>query len=180
MAEDPVAKLREKLLPQGAKSFVRIGRTFGRMANKQGKAHLMDFEEFVNGLNKFEVSMEEEEAKALFEIFDKDGSGTLNLNEFMVTLRPPMSEVRQMAVADAFERIDKDGNQEITIDDLKGIYNPKTHPKVISGQWSEEGAMKAFLSAFESPGEKDGVITLEELMNYYAGVIECGVRYTMR
>lgn len=47
----------------------------------------LDFKEFVKGLNDYAVMIDKEEAQEIFRIFDKDGSGTIDFDEFLVTLR---------------------------------------------------------------------------------------------
>ena len=44
------------------------------------------------------------------------------------------------------------------------------HPNYVSGKWSLEETLAAFLETFDSPMDKDGVVTREEFLNYYAGV----------
>lgn len=47
----------------------------------------LDFKEFVKGLNDYGVLMEKDEAATLFQQFDRDGSGTIDFDEFLITLR---------------------------------------------------------------------------------------------
>lgn len=47
----------------------------------------LDFKEFVKGLNDYAMMIDKEEAQEIFQIFDKDGSGTIDFDEFLVTLR---------------------------------------------------------------------------------------------
>lgn len=47
----------------------------------------LDFKEFLKGLNDYGVMIDKAEAQNLFGLFDKDGSGTIDFDEFLVTLR---------------------------------------------------------------------------------------------
>lgn len=102
-----------------------------------------------------------------------------------------MSESRQKVVAQAFQKLDKTGDGEITVDDLRGVYNVKCHPRYISGEESEESIMSKFLGNFEQEATKDGhvrtlynivtfcvtklyvlwfQVTIEEFTNYYSSI----------
>lgn len=47
----------------------------------------LDLKEFLKGLNDYGLLMEKEEAAALFQHFDRDGSGTISFDEFLIALR---------------------------------------------------------------------------------------------
>lgn len=47
----------------------------------------LDFEEFQKGLHDFGVNLTDEEIKEVFKKFDKDSSGSIDFDEFLVTLR---------------------------------------------------------------------------------------------
>lgn len=47
----------------------------------------LDYEEFQKGLREFGVNFRDEEIKDLFKKFDKDSSGSINFDEFLLTLR---------------------------------------------------------------------------------------------
>lgn len=51
-------------------------------------------QEFKKGLRDFGVDLEPHEVAELFESFDRDGSGTIDFDEFLVKLRPPLSKSR--------------------------------------------------------------------------------------
>ncbi|XP_058026117.1 calcyphosin-like protein isoform X2 [Ahaetulla prasina] len=130
----------------------------------------LDFKEFVKGLHDYAVLIDKDEAEKIFRIFDKDGNGTIDFDEFLLTLRPPMSNARKEVIMQAFRKLDKTGDGVITIEDLQGVYNVKHHPKYQNGEWSEDQVFRTFLDNFDSPYDKDGQVTTEEFMNYYAGV----------
>lgn len=70
-----------------------------------------------------------------------------------------MSKTRTDLITKAFRKLDRDGSGELTIDDLRGVYNGKKHPKYLNGQWTEDQVLSEWLSSFAGPGKTfDGVV----------------------
>ena len=69
----------------------------------------------------------------------------------------------------AFLKFDANGSGTIEAADLKGIYNASFHPKVISGEMTEDEVFLEFLANF---GDRngDGRIDRAEWNDYYAAV----------
>lgn len=130
----------------------------------------LDIKEFKKGLHDYGIhNLEPDQIQELFGSLDKDGSGTIDFDEFLRALRPPMNDNRKTLIRLAFKKLDKTGDNVIKEDDLKGVYNCSKHPKYLSGEWTEEQCLRQFLDSFDSD-DKDGQITEDEFMNYYSGV----------
>uniref|UniRef100_A0A8D3C5E0 EF-hand domain-containing protein n=1 Tax=Scophthalmus maximus TaxID=52904 RepID=A0A8D3C5E0_SCOMX len=132
-------------------------RTFKVMDDDNSRS--LDLKEFLKGLNDYGIMMDKKEATELFLLFDRDGTEPS-------TLTSSSKEV----VMQAFQKLDKTGDGVITIEDLRGVYNAKYHPKYQNGEWTEDQVFRTFLDNFDSPYNKDGKVTHEEFINYYAGV----------
>lgn len=164
----PIEKLRYQCLQRGVNGIKTLGRTFRIMDDNTDKK--LDKAEFEKGLHDYGVHLEQQEIDALFSEFDKDGSGTLDFNEFLLSLRPPMSAARQNLISEAFRKMDRTGDGVITIEDLKGFYYAQKHPKYLNGEMTEDQVFRMFLKNFDCPNNPDGKVTEEEFLNYYAGV----------
>ncbi|CAG2202228.1 Calcyphosin,Calcyphosin-like protein [Mytilus edulis] len=110
----------------------------------------------------------------IFRHIDVDHSKCLSLKEFSdgikaFALRPPMSQTRISIINEAFAKFDKTGDGVITVEDLRGVYSVKRHPKYLNGEMTEDQILRTFLDVFDQ-GVKDGTVTKEEFTNYYSGV----------
>lgn len=128
----------------------------------------LDAGELQRGLAELGLALDTAEAEGVCRRWDRDGSGTLDLEEFLRALRPPMSQAREAVIAAAFAKLDRSGDGVVTVEDLRGVYSGRTHPKVQSGQWTEEEVLRRFLDNFDS--SQDGQVTLAEFQDYYSGV----------
>tara|TARA_B110000503_G_scaffold138319_1_gene224285 strand:- start:765 stop:1292 length:528 start_codon:yes stop_codon:yes gene_type:complete len=152
---------------RGAKTVRGLGRVFKAMDDNGNRK--LDANEFYNGLNECGCSLTKEEMDCLLDHFDTDRDGCVNFNEFLVGIRGCLNPIRQEAVTAAFCKFDVDGSGCVTASDLRVCYSCNAHPKVISGEITEDEAYLEFLANF---GDKnnDGKITECEWNDYYAAV----------
>ncbi|CAH8615219.1 unnamed protein product [Schistosoma bovis] len=164
----PIEKLRYQCLLRGASGIAGIGRQF-RIIDDDGNKKL-DFKEFSKGCKDFGVDLSKDEIKEIFDEIDADQSGFIDFDEFLMSLRPPMSKCRLDVLNKAFLKMDKTKDGAITIEDLKGVYNVKNHPKFINGEKTEDEILVEFLKTFQPQNNADEVVTREEFFNYYTGI----------
>lgn len=68
----------------------------------------------------------------------------------------------------AFEQMDRDGSGQITVSDVKHLYDPSHHKDFIEGTKTKDEIIDEFLDSFDGArGNNDGVITREEWNDYY-------------
>jgi hypothetical protein len=74
--------------------------------------------------------------------------------------------------------MDSDRSGQLDINDIRQTYNAKQHPKVISGEKTEDEILAEFLDTFEDhyadmkghADARDGTITMQEWLEYYNNV----------
>ena len=109
----------------------------------------IDMNEFRKAIKDFRVGLSESETQEVFRAFDRDGSGEIDYDEFVRGVRGPMNTFRQKIVKAAFNKLDADGSGIIDINDIKGVYNARSHPEVKSGKKTEDEILGEFLETFE-------------------------------
>lgn len=132
---------------RGARTIRGLGRVF-KAIDADGNRRI-DAQEFFVGLNECGCTLDKTETDLLLAHFDTDQDGTVNFDEFLVGLRGTMNEARQAVVDQAFQKFDLDGSgSAITASDLRVAYNVHSHPRVISGEITEDEAFLEFLANF--------------------------------
>ena len=136
----------------------------------------LDKNEFFKALTDYKLGFSKAECTSIFDYFDVDSSGSITYDEFIRAIRGPMNMARKKIVAQAYKKLDKDGNGWIDIDDVRGVYTCNKHPDVISGKKTEDQILQEFLETFETAHNMrnneapDYVVTKEEFEEYYNNV----------
>lgn len=86
------------------------------------------------GLRAFGVEVSVEEMNALLKFFDQSRTGKLSLNEMLHAMRSnSMNDTRSKIVTAAYNKLDKRGNQCVTIGDLHDNYDCNPNPEYQGG-----------------------------------------------
>ncbi|XP_061175024.1 calcyphosin-like protein [Saccostrea echinata] len=98
----PIQKLRYACLMRGANGIKGLGRSFRIMDDDGSKT--LDFREFRDGLHDYGLrELDDQTISDVFRELDKDGSGKLSYDEFLVAIRGPMNKTREEYVKKAFK-----------------------------------------------------------------------------
>ena len=87
-----------------------------------------------------------------------------------------MNNNRLAFVRKAFEKLDRNRNGVVEVDDIKDVYNARNHPDVKLGKKTEEEVLSEFLDTFElhysmtHENSKDRKISYEEFVEYYNNI----------
>jgi Ca2+-binding EF-hand superfamily protein len=160
-----VDQMREQLKLHGAHGFHGVQRKFRIMDDdNSGKLSLGEFKK---GISELSLNFTDGEMRMIFEHFDRYGTGEVSFENFLQSLRSPMSASRAALVKLAFDQLDGDGNGVLDPTELMDKYDASMHPDVIAGKKTETEVLREWLSVFEVGGHVDGKVTLEEWNNYY-------------
>ena len=165
MAEAVIEKVKAQVVAnQKVPSLGRVFNTYDSAG-----ARRVDSQEFFVGLNDSGVTISKEETDLLMAVLDTNGDGNVNYDDFLVGVRGSMNDTRKGVVDAAFAKFDSEGAGSVKASDLRAAVNVGSHPKVVSGEITEDEAFLEFLSNF---GDKnnDGRITNTEWSDYYAAI----------
>ncbi len=107
----------------------------------------------------------------LFKAFDYNGDGSVTYDEFIRGVRGSMNEFRIEWVKKAFNILDVDRSQTITLEEMATRYDVSQHPQVKSGELKPEDALRAFMANWhlQQKTHRDEV-SLAEFLEYYEWV----------
>lgn len=166
-------KFRDRLAQRGGKGIIGLARQFKIFDDNNSKT--LEYDEFAKAIKDFRVDLSPNEVKVLFGTFDRDGTGAIDYDEFLRAVRGEMNDRRKKVVLQAFDKLDNDKSGVIDINELKYLFNAKSHPDVRSGKRTEEEVYGEFLETFEihhniGKGNRDRRVTREEFLEYYNNI----------
>eukprot|EP01063_Lacrimia_lanifica_P014764 TRINITY_DN21312_c0_g1_i1.p1 TRINITY_DN21312_c0_g1~~TRINITY_DN21312_c0_g1_i1.p1 ORF type:complete len:415 (+),score=158.73 TRINITY_DN21312_c0_g1_i1:72-1316(+) len=159
-----IQHVRRVILEQGGSTGFRgIRHILTRFdINKNGK---LSNDEVREGLEMYGLRLSDEEAQIVFEHFDRNRSGQVDLDEFIAGVRGPMNDRRLKLTTTAYGLLDKNFDGVVTLSDIKMAYDASQHPAVLMGTKNEEDVLAEFMHTWDE--DDDGLITLDEFVSYY-------------
>jgi Ca2+-binding EF-hand superfamily protein len=110
----------------------------------------LDVDDFRWGLMDYGISISKDEACEIMAHFDKDKNGSVNFDEFLVTLRGDLNETRTASIRKAYEKLDVTKDGRVTLDDIARLYNVSSHPEVVNGSKSDQDVYMEFMSLWDT------------------------------
>lgn len=152
----------------GADSIAAVGRMFRIMDDDRNRK--INIDELQTGLADYGLRITKGDVQILMDaINEQPGLKYVVYDDLLYSLRGTLSQRRAQLVLEAFGRFDKTGDGIVDYDDLKGSFSAAHHPDVKSRRKSEKQVMVHWLAVFEGH-VKDGRVTKEEFLDYYANI----------
>ncbi|XP_074193767.1 calcyphosin isoform X2 [Rhinolophus sinicus] len=118
-----VEKLRAQCLSRGASGIQGLARFFRRLDRDRSRS--LDARELQGGLAELGLALDMAEAEGVCKRWDRDGSGTLDLEEFLRALRVRSGQWTEEEVLrrflDNFDSSEKDG--QVTLAEFQDYYS---------------------------------------------------------
>merc|ERR1719491_521974 len=112
-----VARFRQIVLHRGgAHGIHTLARSFRIKDDDRNRRISLD--ELHYGLQDYGLSMQEKDLQLLLAAIDKDNTGALSFDEFLVAIRGVINPRRQALINLAFDVLDTTGDGRITVDDI--------------------------------------------------------------
>jgi Ca2+-binding EF-hand superfamily protein len=163
-----VAKFREILVNHGGSAGIHsLGRIF-RMMDDDGNRQI-SLEELQYGLQHYGLAMAAKDLQLLLAAIDKDNTGRVSFDEFLLAIRGVVNARRQALINTAFDVLDASGDGQIQVNDIAANFKAQGHPDVMAGKLSEDVALSEFLSQFDGV-DQNGIVTRAEFLDYYRNV----------
>lgn len=160
--------LREKVIQRaGSNGIHTLGRVLRIMDDSGDKS--LDRSELKYGLLDFGIECTDDEVSDVFEYLDRDHSGKISFDEFLVGLRGPIAKRRVDLIRLAFQQLDRTKDGVVTLEDIEDVYDTSYHPDVRSGKLTHAEALRDFMAQWDTI-EQDGIVTEEEFLEYYKNV----------
>ena len=131
----------------------------------------------MDGLRDYGIPYTDKEVRAFYNYLDVDKLQAVSFDSFFIFIKGELSAARKELVNLAFDKIDVDHSNQITVDDIRAFYDATMHPEVMSGKKTVDQVLRAMIDDFELRGVRDGKVSREEFEDYYGSVGACGCTF---
>uniref|UniRef100_V9KGL5 Calcyphosin-2 n=1 Tax=Callorhinchus milii TaxID=7868 RepID=V9KGL5_CALMI len=162
------ALLKEKLKKRGVRTMTGLQK-FCQRCDKSGDGFLQKME-LKQALNEFHLELPEKDFESVWLILDQDCQGQVDYHQFIRGVLGEMNEYRKWFVRKAYMKLDPNKSGTVSMIDISKFYSARKHPKVLSGEISEQKVQSAFLDTLQENCCRPNEVTYCEFENYYEGL----------
>ncbi|KAL5258320.1 hypothetical protein ACHWQZ_G008974 [Mnemiopsis leidyi] len=161
-------QIRRQLRSRPLRSLVGLGHYF--LLHDKDKDGFWRADELQAVLRTFRIILSHQDFVLFWNLLDEDGSGLLDVGEFLRGLLGEMSEARVGMVHRAWLKIDPARAGEVSFKTVRQFYNPAISLNPDSdGNASKDELIEEFLECF-SAGPLNERITYSEFVDYYTAL----------
>jgi Ca2+-binding EF-hand superfamily protein len=146
--DDLVNEIKAALKKKGTYGIRGVARQFKNLDDNRNIQ--INLYELVNGLMDYGISLTEDEGKQILTRFDRDKSGTVDFDEFLVALRGDLNDFRRGLIKQAYGKLDVNGDGQVTLEDIAKIYDATQHPDVQARRKTPADIYREFMSQWDT------------------------------
>jgi Ca2+-binding EF-hand superfamily protein len=159
--------LKRALIARGTTSIGDLATTYRHLRGSRGSN--LSFNEFRQGLKEYGITdrqVDYDQARVLFHIYDTNGDGLLDIQEFIKGVCGNITARRLGLIRLAFFTMDRYMVGKLSLDSLVEKYQPSNHPDVVTGRMGARDAIKDMMYVFTSQRD-DGMVVAEMFDDYF-------------
>ncbi|KYO47788.1 calcyphosin-2 isoform E [Alligator mississippiensis] len=160
--------LRNKLCKRGVRIVTGLGKYF-RQLDKKGNG-VLSKADFKQALKIFHLEVSEQDFETLWFILDDNRNDEVDYGEFTRALFGEMNEYRKAFVRKAYMKLDFNKTGSVPLVDIRKCYCAKKHPRVLSGDATEEEIKSSFLETLQDACSNPNEVSYCEFEDYYEGL----------
>ena len=169
--KNPLENLEKKLKNRGIRGLLYLHRQF--VLSCPDIMHIT-LQKFISVLEGQHILLNDLEYQNLFNLFMNE-EGYLNFNAFIRSFKKELNDKKLNCVEEIYKSLDKNDDEQIPLNYLKKIYNPKNHPNVLNGKMNEDEKAIEFIDCFEinfdllnqDGSNQNEIINFEIFANFY-------------
>jgi Ca2+-binding EF-hand superfamily protein len=139
-------KVRNQMNSHGSSTIRSLGKQFNTTGDAPNRR--VEGQSFFVGINQNGVTLNKDEIDCLLSGLNTDNDGVVDFDLFLSSLRGQLNPNRIAVTQKYFYKFDPAHNERVAASDLRVAFKSNAHPKVISGEITEDEAFLEFLTNF--------------------------------
>ena len=169
---NPLENLKSKLQQRGVRGLLYLHRQF-LLSTDISKVTFSDFCDVINKEQKLNLS--NTELQSIFLKF-KNNNNYLDFYSFIRNFKKELNEYKLNIVESVYMKLDKNQNENVSLNEVLNNYNSNNHPDVLNGKKNAEEKNIEFIDCFElqyelinnnNSNNNENIVTFEDFANFY-------------